>query len=512
MKEEERLAKQRLFIEQAQTMDCHKDCDYSSVYFIRKDKDVQIFCKKCNQFFPQTPKNHLRGQSCPICGKEKARICHKGKYKHFIEESRRRFGDVYEFPNIENEFENVKSIVTIHCKKCDDTFKKRGCDHITSKIGGCYQCYLNNNKQLINFNELRTRFPDVDFIPFETAKDIGKDTVDFVCPRHGRQKVSLRRIMNENECKCGFCKIMDKGLKYEDIKEAFERIISDKLSYSPSEFVKIDKDMHFKCNVCGYEFERQPFMFLKKKVKHLCPNCGKIAVAEKQRKSKEMFVADAIKVYGADRYDFTDTVYNKSNLPVTIKCNECGRKFTIEANSFLQGHGCPYHNCNSSLKEKEVAEFIRPLGVENVLTNDRTLLDGEELDIYLPDYNVAFEFNGLFWHTTRYKKDKFYHINKTKKCLDKGVTLYHIFEDEWNYRKEVWKSIIRKVLNKDCVVLNAENCEIRFADKIAAKEFLETNAMNYDSDYLYLNYGLFYENKLIMMISLFKIRRPSEKK
>ncbi len=39
-------------------------------------------------------------------------------------------------------------------------------------------------------------------------------------------------------------------------------------------------------------------------------------------------------------------------------------------------------------------------------------IDRQEIDIYLPDLKIGFEFNGLYWHSSKYK-DKYFHIDKT---------------------------------------------------------------------------------------------------
>ena len=93
--------------------------------------------------FSIPPKRHLQGQGCPFCGAEYARTWRKGNWKHFIEESQKRFGDVYDFINIEEEYENSHSTIHLKCKKCGNTFPKIACDHLTSPFGGCHHCYSN---------------------------------------------------------------------------------------------------------------------------------------------------------------------------------------------------------------------------------------------------------------------------------------------------------------------------------------------------------------------------------
>ena len=82
---------------------------YSYDNFVFKNKTTKsIITCPIHGDFEQTPKNHLKGQGCPICGKELARNMHKHNYLHFIQKSKERFGDKYDFPYIETEYELCK--------------------------------------------------------------------------------------------------------------------------------------------------------------------------------------------------------------------------------------------------------------------------------------------------------------------------------------------------------------------------------------------------------------------
>lgn len=82
---------------------------------------------------------------------------------------------------------------------------------------------------------------------------------------------------------------------------------------------------------------------------------------------------------------------------------------------------------HSSVGEKEVASLFRR---QNVIRHDRKILQGKELDIYLPDLKLAIEYNGSFWHSSE-RKDKRYHQDKTIECAKQGIHLIHIFDYEW---------------------------------------------------------------------------------
>jgi hypothetical protein len=119
--------------------------DYSKTVYVNKRTKVVITCP-IHGDFEQLANNHLRGQGCPLCGKKYASEYKKNDYKHFIQESKNRFGEKYSFPNIEEEYENSHSKITIKCNDCGTEFVKIACDHLTSPNGGCPSCFSHTSK------------------------------------------------------------------------------------------------------------------------------------------------------------------------------------------------------------------------------------------------------------------------------------------------------------------------------------------------------------------------------
>lgn len=106
---------------------------------------------------------------------------------------------------------------------------------------------------------------------------------------------------------------------------------------------------------------------------------------------------------------YTRTVYyvNKFNLHDILKTTE-----------------------KTSYYEDDICKYLYEAGITNIIRNDRSKLDGKEIDIYLPDYNIGIEFNGDFWHSIKYK-DKDFHMKKSELAISKGIFIYNIFEFEW---------------------------------------------------------------------------------
>lgn len=129
------------------------------------------------------------------------------------------------------------------------------------------------------------------------------------------------------------------------------------------------------------------------------------------------------------------------NLRNKVRCKSCGTVFETTFNrDFMVKCSCKKVWQWRSRREERVASMLESLGF-NVIRNCRTLIkaitgQSMELDLYLPDLGVAFEFNGYQFHCSslsEYAKPKTYHQRKTDECLSKGVRLYHIWEDTPDY-------------------------------------------------------------------------------
>lgn len=86
---------------------------------------------------------------------------------------------------------------------------------------------------------------------------------------------------------------------------------------------------------------------------------------------------------------------------------------------------------NVSIKEREISDYVKSLGYE-VINNNRTFLNGKEVDIYIPSINVAIEYNGLYYHNIS-NTEKYYQFNKCLECFKQGICLITIWEGSVDY-------------------------------------------------------------------------------
>lgn len=157
-----------------------------------------------------------------------------------------------------------------------------------------------------------------------------------------------------------------------------------------------------------------------------------------------------------------------------------------------------------SLGEKEIADFIKSLNVD-IIENDRQVLNGKELDIYIPSKNVAIEFDGLRWHSTQFISDKNYHLNKTKICEEKGIRLIHIFEDEWISQRPIVESMIKSSLGIYEQRIFARKCDVKEIDNVTFRDFCNKNHIQ-GSCQSSVRLGLFYNNELVQVVGFAKSR------
>ncbi|MFW6226311.1 MAG: DUF7487 domain-containing protein [bacterium] len=156
--------------------------------------------------------------------------------------------------------------------------------------------------------------------------------------------------------------------------------------------------------------------------------------------------------------------------------------------------------------ENDLLLFIKENYNSTILTNKNNIIPGYEIDVYLPDLKLAFEFNGLYWHSEIYKDYK-YHYNKSELCSEKGIQLIHIWEDDWEYKKTIVKSMILNKLNKTKNRIFARKCKIKeISDNKLIRNFLNENHIQgfVGSS---VKIGLFYESKLVSLMTFGKKRK-----
>lgn len=321
-----------------------------------------------------------------------------------------------------------------------------------------------------------------------------KEKVLIICPEHGEfWQTPLAHLSGKGCPKCAH-----KGLNDEELVKEFRKVHGDKYDYSKTVLKKMNEKVIIICPEHG-EFLQSP-------TKHLagqgCPKCA----ADKVSKEKIMDTAEFIeKANGIhqNKYDYSKTIYTGTYNQVKIICPKHG-EFMQRANDHLSGHGCPHCGNNMSSAETEIISFIESLGL-SVESRNRTILpNGKEIDILIPEKGVGIEYDGLLWHSDKYK-NKDYHLRKTEECADSGIRLIHVFEDEWVNKRDIVKSMLSNILGMTERRIFARKCHIKEISWKDSSEFISKNHIQ-GRTASKINIGLFYGDELVSVMTFGKPR------
>ena len=298
--------------------------------------------------------------------------------------------------------------------------------------------------------------------------------------------------------------------------EKARQIHNDKYDYSKVNYVNSRTKVCIICPTHG-EFWQTPHNHLKG---YGCAECGK----EKSHLPKittEDFISKSKERHG-NKYDYSKAYYKTWDAKVCIICPEHGEFWQTPSNH-INGSGCP--KCanekrkNALLKDTklfvDVATLVHDGKPEDEIVSlfseiehqqhNREILNGMEIDIFIPPLKLGIEYNGLRWHSEEFGKDHRYHLDKLNKCNEKGIRLIQIFEDEWINHREICESKLKQIcgLNTNPKIY-ARKCEIReISNKTEAYEFLDKNHIQ-GRTVCTIALGAYYQNNLIGVMTFKK--------
>jgi hypothetical protein len=201
---------------------------------------------------------------------------------------------------------------------------------------------------------------------------------------------------------------------------------------------------------------------------------------KRETKTTQQFIIDAKHIHG-DMYDYQYVNYAHSHVKVAIVCPIHG-VFNQAPNDHTNNKtGCPACGViksashTSSKAEIEISELITRMGI-TVINNDRSTITPFELDILIPDHNIAIEYCGLYWHSEQQGKDKHYHRRKHDMCAAQGIVLITIFEDEWRFKQPQVISKLKSMLGcRDSATTYARNTTVVDVDVDTKRWFFNNN-------------------------------------
>ena len=155
--------------------------------------------------------------------------------------------------------------------------------------------------------------------------------------------------------------------------------------------------------------------------------------------------------------------------------------------------------------EVEIFNYVKSIYSGEIRQNDRRILGGKELDIYIPNLKLGIEIDGDYWHSDLYKDNDF-HYNKSNMCLSLGIRLIHIQEYFWKNNPNKYKQYLKNLISNrnyfeieskfdDCICLDYNLGLPEFIDNYIIDKFSGPIKFNIDNFNVYGSGNVIYRRK-----------------
>jgi hypothetical protein len=243
------------------------------------------------------------------------------------------------------------------------------------------------------------------------------------------------------------------------------------------------------------------------------PGLKKIKLISKKRKikwlkkiilrRKKIFYDKIINLYGNTFLpNFTFEKYKGTgyNKIYEWKCVKCGDIFKASIGFSRLPRCKKCYPPSISIYEKIIKNFIKEIYNGNIIENDKKTISPRELDILIPEKNIAIEINGVYWHSELRGKERSYHLSKLKKCNEKNITLLQFTDNECIYKENIVRSMITAKLGLLKNKIYARKCSIKEVTNKESIDFLNKNHIQ-GKDNSIIKIALYYNEEMVSLIT-----------
>lgn len=445
----------------------NKELNEKKVEEIMPGTDEKFFwVDNCGHSWKSTPSNIIAGKRCPYCAGRKVLqgfndllTTHKDIEQYWDYKK----NDEMNVSPYEVTAGSHKKVSWI-CHNGHMTFSQ-----IRTKAKKAQSCSLCHNKATLKDNvyELYQKLFDDEWMKEKNKNidplmltDRSKKLLWWKCSSN--QHVVQQSIRNRIKQGCKICSdglMVDHAYLFDEWDDE-KNLGIDFNSYT----AKSAKKVWWKCLKYGHSWEA---LIVSRTAGGNCPYCS-------GRKVSQGFNDLAhVKPYLLEQWDYKRNQIQPTEVTVGServtwwKCAEKNHSYSCV--TYSKKDHC--HKCfmSSSTGEKELFDFVSSLlpGYE-IVANDRKIISPKEIDIFVPELMIGFEYNGLYWHDkeryledTESIKDVIIEDNtmcdmirqsvskellKTLLCVRAGVRLLHVWEDDWlNDKDKVCQDVVNFV-------------------------------------------------------------------
>ena len=436
----------------------YSDCIYTKTVLGKTLHDkVIITCKKHGDFL-QAPHEHMKGQGCPICGKEQMKDTKTTDINILIQKSKDMFKEKFSYEETIKTYKNVKTKCKFHCNECNLDFEASFFNHLKSKDGSCPYCkkrrsklkraekiikqHIANNKKKetqkeIKSNKLKEKETkraikennikeEIQLKQIEKAKKLKERKKQKEIQKIKRKEESERKRKERNSPENLF-KYFNKRVKELKLDEKYD------FSYV-TDYVNAQTKIPVYCHEKD-EFGKEHGIFMIKPTGLFqgkgCPKCAK----KYTYTSEELLLK--FKALNGDDYVYGNLDGKKMRDKIDIYCNKCHRWFKQELHSHLKHYGCPY--CQRSKLERTIDVLLYSNNINYEYQKRFEWLGQQSIDFYIPIINIGIECQGEqhFVVTRKFDKNSLkitIERDKRKKqlCKENNLQLVYFLDKKYN--------------------------------------------------------------------------------
>lgn len=415
----------------------------------------------------------------------------------FIERSKEVHGSRYDYTK--TNFVNSRTKLIITCPEHSD-FEVMPFVHL--KGFNCPSCSSHKKSTIDAFIEKAKKIHGDKYNYDKVDYKNNRTKVVISCALHGEFCQSPANHLAGKGCQlCGRKRASDFRKKStEEFLLATRNKFGDKFTYDFSNFDGVNSHINITCPIHG-EFKAYCVTHLYST--HGCYGCFLDACNSRSVQTREHRVDEYIKaanIVHNNAYIYAEEDYKNMKSRIRIFCPKPKHGWFTRycENHLYDMAGCPICNVNFSKPQEQLAEFLQSLGVKTQL--NFSMEDKKHIDIFCPDLNLGFEFDGVYWHSEKFVPTR-YHLNKTLQAKKQGIRLVHVFEDEWKFKHSICENVIRGIVGMETLKFNARSLTVQEVSSNQVREFFNTyhlQGLSYNPQY---SYGLFQDSTLIAAMS-----------
>lgn len=351
-----------------------------------------------------------------------------------------------------------------------------------NKGSRCKYCY--GKKVLPGYNDMATLRPDLLEIwdyqkntasPTDIAPNANRDKRHWLCKKYGHEwsatPNSLASTVASGGSGCPVCSGKTVLRGFNDLASARPVVASmwdfEKNTVTPGEVTSMSgRNAHWICGE-GHSWEALIYNVTDRKG---CPVCSS------HRLLPGFNDLATLNPTGMDTWDYERNAktpseyFGYSNSSIYRICEK--KHSWTSLVSDIGRTGCPKCIHRVSSYEDEIHDFI--VQYTPVVRNSRSIVPPKEIDLFLPEFDLCIEVNGVYYHSSKFK-DPRSDRDKRDLVLGIGSNFLAIWEDDWLYRKEIVKAHLLTRMGMVDGKVYARSTQVGVVSYEESSRFLENN-------------------------------------